>query len=131
MITNAWPMTCTVPVSTGAAMTVRPVDPVMPSNVADSVTAPGLTAVASPLLLIVACAVSEEFQFASVVRLSVVPSENVPVAVNCWVNPVARLVLAGVTVIDCKATLLTVNVTAPALLVAAGADVFGPVAVTL
>ena len=86
---------------------------------------------ASPLLLIVARAVSEEFQVATVVKLSVVPSDNVPMAVNCWVNPVATFVLAGVTVIDFKTILVTVNVTVPALLVAAGADVFGPVAVTL
>jgi len=37
----------------------------------------------------------------------------VPVAVNCWVVPTARLGLAGVTAIDCKVATVTVRVVVP------------------
>ena len=80
-----------------ADVTVSPVDPVIPSNAADIVTGPGLTAVASPLLLMVAHVVSEDAQVTCDVRFSVELSDKVPVAVNCSVSPVGRLVLAGVT----------------------------------
>ena len=84
----------------GGATTVRPVEPVMPSNTAEIVTGPGETAVASPAVLIVAQVVSEEAQVTWLVRFSVVSLDRVPVAVNCSVFPVVRLVLAGVTAID-------------------------------
>ncbi len=92
-----------IEVSVGvAAVTVNPVEPVIPSNAAEIVTGPGLTAVASPLLLIVAHVVSDDFQVTCDVRSSVVLFDNVPVAVNCSVLPVARLVLAGVTAIELR-----------------------------
>ena len=98
-----------------AAVTVKPVEPVIPSKVAEIVTAPGLTAVASPLLLIVAHVTSDDFQLTSVVRFSVVLLENVPVAVNCSVFPAARLVLAGVTAIDCNTAAVTVSAVEPVI----------------
>ena len=70
-----------------AAVTVSPVVPVMPSKVAEIVTGPGETAVASPVLLIVAQVVSEEAQVTWLVRSSVELSDKVPVAVNCSVSP--------------------------------------------
>ena len=93
-----------------AAVTVKPVEPVIPSKVAEIVTGPGLTAVASPLLLIVAHVTSDDFQLTCVVRFSVDLSEKVPVAVNCSVSPVGRLVFAGVTAIDCNTTAADVTV---------------------
>src|SRR5271156_4299404 len=83
-----------------AALTVSPVEPVMPSKAAEIVTGPGDTAVASPALLIVAQVVSEEVQVTWLLRFSIVSLDKVPVAVNCSVSPVGKLVLAGVTVID-------------------------------
>jgi hypothetical protein len=99
-----------------AAVIVNPVVPVTPSRVADIVTGPGLTALASPALLMVAQVVSEEAQFTSVVRFSVELSENVPVAVNCSVSPTGRLVFAGVTAIDLRTAAPTVSTVEPLML---------------
>ena len=74
--------------------------PLILPSVAEIVTGPGDTAVAKPVLLIVAHVVSEEAQVTPLVKTSVDPSDKVPVAVNCSVSPVDRLVLAGVTAID-------------------------------
>ena len=89
--------------SVGAGTTVSPVEPVKPSKAAEIVTGPGATAVASPVELIVAQVVSEEAQVAWPVRFTVVLLARLPVAVNCSVFPVAKVVLAGVTVIDWSA----------------------------
>jgi len=53
-------------------------------------------------LLIVATAVFDEFQVTNVVRVCVVLSEYVPVAVNCWVVPLAMTGLGGVIVMDTR-----------------------------
>jgi hypothetical protein len=58
----------------------------------------------------VAIPVSEEFQVTDDVRSSVMPSEKVPVAKNCWVCPRAMLWLAGVTSIDSSTAWVTVSV---------------------
>ena len=79
----------------------------MPSKAAEIVTGPGDTAVASPVVLIVAQVVSEEAQVTSLVRFSVVLLDRVPMAVNCSVSPVGRLVLAGVTAIDWRVGAVT------------------------
>ena len=44
------------------------------------------------------------------VRFCVVPSVYVPVAVNCWVAPLAIDGFAGVTAIDCSVAAVTVSV---------------------
>lgn len=64
---------------------------------------------ARPLVLIVAAAVFEEVQFAELVRFCVVPSVNVPVAVNWSVVPLAIEVLPAVIVIDCSVAAVTVS----------------------
>jgi len=64
------------------------------------VEVPSATAVARPLLLIVATDVLDELQVACVVMSWLVPSEYVPEAANCWVPPTGRLGLAGVTDIE-------------------------------
>ena len=67
--------------------TVNVVLPVIPLSVAEMLVLPALTAVASPALVMVATPVFEEAQVAEPVRFWVLPSEYVPVAVNCWVAP--------------------------------------------
>lgn len=72
-------------------------------NVALMKVWPRLTDVANPFdpaaLLIVATLVAEELQVTAVVRSCVLPSEKVPVAVNCWVVPRAIFGVSGEIVI--------------------------------
>ncbi len=109
-----------------AAVTVKLVEPVMVPSVAEIVTGPGDTAVANPVLLIVAQVVSEEAQVTSVVKFSVEPSDNVPVAVNCSVSPVERLVLTGVTAIDWRTAAVTVRPVEPEIVPSVAEIVTGP-----
>jgi hypothetical protein len=76
-------------------------------SVAAMVTVPAVplaSEVARPfepaVLLIVTMVTSDEFQVTAEVQFRVVPSENVAVAVSCWVVPIAMVGLVGVTVID-------------------------------
>ena len=67
------------------------------------VAEPFFSPVATPVALIVATAVSDELQLAELLRSLVLPSLNLPVAVNGCVAPPAAIVidgLAGVTCID-------------------------------
>ena len=63
--------------------------------------------------MIVATEVVAEAQVTWLVRSSVELSENVPVAVNCSVVPLAMLGLAGVTAIEVSVAGLTVKVVVP------------------
>jgi hypothetical protein len=58
--------------------------------------------VVRPVLLMLATPVPDELQVAEFVRFWVLPSEYVPVAVNCSVVPKAIDGLAGVTAIEVK-----------------------------
>jgi hypothetical protein len=69
--------------------------------------------VASPAVLIVATAAVEELHVAVLVRFCVLASVYVPVAVNCWVLPLAIDGFAGVTAIDTSVAAVTVNVVLP------------------
>ena len=71
-------------------MTVRVVFTEIVPEVAVMVAVPAVRAVARPLLLIPATVVLDELQVTCVVISRVVPSEKVPVAVNCWVVPQVR-----------------------------------------
>ena len=97
-----------------AGVTVRLVDPDMLTDVAVIVVEPAATEVADPVepaaLLMVATPVLDELQVTAVVRFCVVLSEKVPVAVNCWVVPLAMLGLVGVTAMDTSVALVTVIV---------------------
>lgn len=77
---------------------------ITPLNVALMVVVPSETAVANPFepaaLLIVTAPVFEEDQIAHVVNVCIMALANVPVAVNCWVVPLAMLVVIGDTAID-------------------------------
>ncbi len=103
-----------------AGVTVSVVDPVMLPDVAVMVVLPAATPEARPLeppaLLIVATAGADEFQVTDAVRTCVVPSEYVPVAVNCRVVPLAMLGLAGVIDRDTSVADVTVSVVDPEML---------------
>lgn len=71
------------------------------------------TAIARPVLLIVATVMEEEFHVAVLVRFCVVPSLKVPVAVNCSVFPMAIEGFAGVTAMDANVAGVTVSVVLP------------------
>jgi hypothetical protein len=78
------------------------------------VVIPGEMTVARPLLLTVATDGFDELQVTRVVISWVVPSEYVPVAVNCRVNPTCTVGLAGVTVMEERiAAAATVRVAFP------------------
>jgi hypothetical protein len=66
-----------------AAVTVRVVEPLIAPDVALIVEFPTPAPVARPVVLIVAVAVVPELHVTVLVRFCVVPSLNVPVAVNC------------------------------------------------
>ena len=87
-----------------AAVTVSVVEPLMAPDLAVMVVVPTAMPVASPLAaLIVAVDGALELQVA-VVRVEVLLSLNVPIAVNCWVSPAATVGVAGVTEIEVNVT---------------------------
>ena len=69
--------------TTVAGVTVSVVLPLIPPELAWMVVEPVPAAVARPAALIVATVTAEELHVAVLVRFCVVPSLNVPVAVNC------------------------------------------------
>jgi hypothetical protein len=91
-------------------------------SVAVIVVEPAVSAVASPLealaLLIVATATVDELQVTDAVRSCVVLSVYVPVAVNCFVNPVTVPGVIGVTAMDTSVAGVTVSVVVPDMPVA-------------
>jgi len=92
-------------------VTVRVVFPEVVPELAVIITVPAATAVANPLVLMVATEGLDEPQVTDSVILWLDPSENVPVAVNCWVAPTSRLGLDGVTPMEDRVAEITVNVT--------------------
>ena len=87
-----------------AEVTVTIVLPEILPVVALMVAVPTATPVARPLLFTVATEALEEFQLTCGVISTLVPSEYMPVAANCWVTPTGRLGLAGVTAIETSVT---------------------------
>jgi hypothetical protein len=96
-----------------AAVTVRTVEPLIDEDVAVIVEVPTPAPLASPDALIVAVVVVPEDQVTVDVRFCVVPSLNVPVAVNCCVAPLAIEGFVGVTAIDCSVAAVTVRTVEP------------------
>jgi hypothetical protein len=90
-------------------VTVNPVAPATDPELAWICAFPGLTAVASPEPVIVAAAVFVETQDTLDVMSEVLPSESVPLALNCWVRPFAIDEFAGVTVKLVKTGDVTMN----------------------
>jgi hypothetical protein len=96
-----------------AAFTVSKVEPLIDDDVAVMVEVPMPAPVARPAALIVAVVVVPDDQVTVDVRFCVVPSLNVPVAVNCCVAPLAIDGFAGVTAIDCSVAAVTVRTVEP------------------
>jgi len=107
--------------------TVRVVFPEIVPEVAVMVVVPTVTAVVRPPVLTVATAVFDEVQVTEMVISRVVPSENVPVAVNCWVAPTDRLGLDGVTAMDDRVAEVTVRVVFPEIVPEVAVMVVTPV----
>jgi hypothetical protein len=100
-----------------AAVTVSVVDPPIEPELARMVDVPGFTAVAMPrlpaALLIVATLVLNDCQVTEFVKFCVLPSEYVPVAVNCSVANCEIVGDTGETAIEISVgviTLVTVRV---------------------
>ena len=83
-----------------AGVTVRVVLPLMLPELACTVVEPVPTEVAKPAVLMVATVRADELHVAVPVKFCVVPSLNVPVAVNCCVFPLVIDGFAGVTAIE-------------------------------
>jgi hypothetical protein len=98
-----------------AAVTVSKVEPEIDDDVAVIVEVPTPAPVASPAALIVAVVVVPEDQVTLDVTFCVVPSLNVPVAVNCCAAPLAIDGFAGVTAIDCSVAAVTVSKVEPVI----------------
>jgi hypothetical protein len=96
-----------------AAVTVSKVDPEIDDDVAVIVEVPTPAPLASPDALIVAMVLVPDDHVTVEVRFCVVPSLNVPVAVNCWVAPLVIEGFAGVTAIDCSVAAVTVSTVEP------------------
>ena len=95
-----------------AGVTVKPVMPVMVPEVAMMVVLPVPAPVASPPVAMVAAAVFVELHTTKPVRLPMLPSLYIPVAVYCWVVPLAMEALIGVTEMD-TSTAVTVRLVEP------------------
>ena len=99
-----------------AAVTVRIVLPEILPWVAVMVTAPAVTAVAKPLVSIWAHDVSDELQVTCAVISSVVPSEYVPMAMNCRLTGTGMLGVAGVKAMEERVAVFTVRAPLPEIL---------------
>jgi len=95
-------------------VTVAPVLPVTPLNVAEIVVVPPPCPEARPPDEIVATRLFDELQVALDVTFAVVLLLYVAVAVNCCVDPLAKLGSEGVTAMLVSVAATTVNVALPA-----------------
>src|SRR5262249_56588130 len=86
----------------GPATTVSLVLPTTDPIVAEIVAVPGAWAVARPEELITVTFGADDAHVTWLVTSFVLPSEYVPMAVNCCVPPTVTVGFAGVTVIDVK-----------------------------
>ncbi len=98
--------------TSAAGVTVSDVDPVTEPEAAEIVVEPIATLVALPPAEIVATPVFEELHVEVEVRSCVLPSVNVPVAVNAWPVPSAIEGFAGVTAMETNAAGRIVNAAA-------------------
>ena len=96
-----------------AEVTVRVACPEVAPEVAVMIAVPAATAVAKPLLLTVATDGLDELQMTCGVISWLVPSEYVPEAVNCGVNPTGMLRSAGVTDMEDRVAWVTVRAVLP------------------
>src|SRR5277367_6196998 len=96
-----------------AAVTVSKVEPEIDDDVAVMVEVPTPAPEARPAALIVAAVVVAELHVTVPVKFCVVPSLNVPVAMNCCVAPLVIEGFAGVTAMDCSVAAVTVSTVEP------------------
>jgi len=82
---------------------------VIDAEVAVICVVPVAAAEARPELEMEATVEAEEFQLAELVTSAVLLSLNVPVAVNCWVSPLAMEGFAGVTAMETNVAAVTVS----------------------
>lgn len=90
---------------------------------------PVACAVAKPLLLIVATLLLDELQVTASVMSTVVPSSNVPVAVNCLVSLEVIELLVGVTAIERKLATVMVTLVDPLMVADVAVTLAVPVAI--
>src|SRR5215472_2035383 len=95
-----------------ASFTVAVVEPDTPWRVPVIGVDPALTPVTNPSGLTVAMALLPELQVTWLVRIWVLPSLKMPVAISCTEVPLA-MVGSGVIMIDCKVALVTMKVAVP------------------
>jgi hypothetical protein len=114
-----------------AGVTVSNAEPTTDPEVALMVLVPTATAVAEPLDVMVATLAVTDAHVTWLVRLAVLASLYVPVAVNCCVKPFAMDGLAGVTEIDCSAACVTVNTVKPTIDPNVALMVLSPVAMAV
>jgi hypothetical protein len=86
------------------------VDEVFPFTETVICTAPAPTPVATPVELIVATAGFELAKVAELLKSRVLPSEYVPVTVNCCVVPLAKLAVCGESVTETSVADVTCTV---------------------
>ena len=96
-----------------AAVTVNTVEPVTVPELAFTVDVPMPALVAAPLASMLAVEVVFDDHATVPVRSCMLPSVNVPVAVNCCFVPSAIDGSGGVTAMDASAAAVTVNVVVP------------------
>ena len=99
--------------SSAAAVTVSSVELLTVPDVALMLAVPIATLCASPARLMVATATVSDDQLTVLLRFWVLPSVNVPVAVNCCVVPSASEGVAGVITNETSAAAVTVSVVDP------------------
>jgi hypothetical protein len=98
---------------TSAGVTVNVVVPLTAPDVAVITVDPVASVEATPELEMVATDALAEAHVTDVVRLTVDPSEYVPVALKSSASPLAMLGLVGATAIEIKLAAVTVNVVVP------------------
>src|ERR1700681_3015530 len=101
-----WLIGVTVTDTSAAGVTLSEVMALTDPDVAMIVAAPTAAPLARPVALMVATPVLKDVQLTEDVRSSVLPSVNVPVALNCLVVPRA---IAGLTGVSARDTRLGVN----------------------
>jgi hypothetical protein len=108
-------VTGVTPIDTNvAAVAVSVAEPLTEPNVAVIVAVPGSTLVASPIVEeMVATVGALELHCTLPVMSWVLPSLNVPVAVNCCVTPSGSVGIAGVTAIETRVADVTVTFAEP------------------
>jgi hypothetical protein len=96
-----------------AALTISGALPLTAPSVAEMFEVPMLSPVARPLTVIEAMLVMDDFQVTTPVTSCTLPSEKVPVAVNCCAIPRGMLAFAGDTAIEVTTAEVTVRVVDP------------------